>query len=61
MTDKERLIELLTSFGIPFRKEPFTIECKTDAGGDKITGYSGFYTEFMFDVDGKFEKMGIWE
>ena len=30
-------------------------------GGEKVTGYSGFFTTFLFTPDGKFVEVGAWE
>ena len=74
MTDKEKLIELLKSFGVPFKEE----RCKSNNGwyegvefgnplyeeweeSDKVSGYYGFYTHFEFDETGKFICVGAWE
>ncbi len=62
-TDKEKLEELLTEFGVGFNQEPskhrFVISC--EAGNNKIGGYCGFYTDFEFDLNGKFVSMGAYE
>jgi hypothetical protein len=31
------------------------------SGKEKIDGYCDFFSEFEFDSDGKFIKVGIWE
>lgn len=68
MTDKEKLIALLTEFGVGFteeeglnedRGEVSIIECAE--GSDKVDGYVGFMTHFIFTLDGKFVEMGAWE
>lgn len=68
MTDKEKLTNLLTEFGVGFSEEftinnhgteIYCIECMSDNA--KITGYNNFYTSFVFDKDGKFIEMGAWE
>ena len=53
MTDKEKLEALLTEFGVMFNgtEESVTIE----------QGYPGFYTQFDFDDNGKFEHVGAYE
>lgn len=28
---------------------------------DKVIGYSGFYTQFNFNPDGRFENVGVYE
>lgn len=52
MTDKEKLEALLTEFGVPFNdtEESVTIE----------QGYVGFYTQFDFDDNGKFQHVGAY-
>jgi hypothetical protein len=70
MTDKEKLTNLLTEFGVEFKieneddsieklKEYQFIECHE--GSEKVNGYYGFLTGFVFDKDGKFVEMGAWE
>jgi hypothetical protein len=62
-TDKQKLIDLLNDFGIKFREESrtITINVDRDSKDSKVSGYSGFFTEFEFDKNGKFEDMGVWE
>lgn len=58
-TDKERLLALLSDFGISFTQgDGVTIEAKV---GDKVKGYTGFCADFMFTPDGEFVEVGIWE
>lgn len=59
-TDKEKLIELLTEFGVGFELEENNRVVCTQ-GKDKVDGYHLFYTTFDFDKDGKFTEMGAWE
>ena len=59
MTDKEKLVQLFTEFGIEFEDNENIVLC--EYGEDKIDGYPGFYTKFEFDNDGNFELMGAWE
>ena len=59
-SDKEKLIELLTSFGVEF-SETDNGKIEMIAGDEKIVGYMGFYTSFDFCEDGEFEKVGAWE
>lgn len=60
-TDRERLIELFTDFGVGFeiREADNGIRCMY--GNDKIEGYTFFFTIFEFDADGKFVSMGAYE
>lgn len=73
MNDKQKLIKLLLDFGVPFKEQ----RCKNDRGwnegvefgnllygrdeSDKVDGYSGFFTQFEFDENGKFICVGAWE
>jgi len=59
MTDKEKLRNLFTEFGIGFEEWEGNIACCQ--GQKKIVGYSGFETIFEFDSDESFLKMGAWE
>lgn len=69
MTDKEKLEQLLTEFGVGFKNHdpanpewPTGPNCISCFGSDaRIDGYGGFYTLFEFDEQGKFIKMGAWE
>jgi hypothetical protein len=58
-TDKEKLIALLTQFGVGFTVSDGEIKC--DQGFDKVTGHYGYYTTFNFDSHGHFIEMGAWE
>ena len=73
-TDKERFLELMSDFGVQAKTydEYYKPTCVKDDGmrntyiietgiEPKQRGYIGFVTEFEFDADGKFVKMGIWE
>jgi len=59
MTDKEKLIRLLTGFGVEFYLDKDTIECHEN--GKNIKGYIGFFTCFEFDDSGAFVEMGAYE
>jgi hypothetical protein len=71
MTDKEKLLALLASFGIePYLNNGDYSHYKTVGAVSEVTllaqsggveGYSNFFTEFTFDKDGKFVNVGIWE
>jgi hypothetical protein len=66
-TQRERLIELLTEFGITptpmgaWHSEvtPLNVVLTADVGG--VDGYHGFYVAFAFDDSGQFIDVGIWE
>jgi hypothetical protein len=59
MSDFEKLKALLTEFGVGFGEGQWRIVC--ESGGEKVTGYSGLFTEFTFDGDGSFIEMGAYE
>jgi len=62
MTDKEKLCNLLTEFGVEWRENPEGIKCGGYNSYKKIEGYTGFYTLFTFEPEtGKFINMGAWE
>lgn len=71
MTDKEKLIALLTEFGVGFQEERRDKDMIADGwseqavlceqGMSKVGGYSGFLVDFGFDADGKFVEMGAYE
>lgn len=73
MTDREKLVALLTEWGVGFEGENAqrqrhsvggsgednsVILCQGDA---KIGGYSGFLAVFEFDDAGAFQQIGVWE
>lgn len=66
MTDLEKLESLLKDWGVGFKRtkeenvsNEDVIRCSE--GSAKIDGYADFFTEFFFDKDGKFLRMGAWE
>ena len=71
MTDQQKLIALLTEWGVEFNitarlshecykfGSGITISCV--AGTNKVSGYGGFITDFIFDENEKFVEMGAWE
>lgn len=68
MSDKKRLTELLDSFGLKYSETSndqvivVTLTKGDDSEqDDKIQGYGGFYTEFIFNADESFLNMAIWE
>lgn len=61
MPDKEKLRRLLTDFGVEFEEHPISNSITCREGREKIDGYSMFFTDFEFDDDNKFVKMGAWE
>ncbi len=73
-TDNERFLELMSDFGVQVKtyEEYYKPTCvQNDAMLNtyiiqtgiepKQMGYYGFVTEFEFDNDGKFVRLGIWE
>jgi len=75
MTDLERLKELLNSWEVPYmipedhpyaeRGEVFLVVGETmdyrNESSDKVDGYNGFFTAYVFDQDEAFLRMGAWE
>jgi len=67
MPDIEKFRSLLDEFGVEYTKELYDFGHDTGIavicqdGDSKVTGYCGFYTDFVFDTDGKFVRMGAWE
>lgn len=65
MTDLEELTALLDKWGVPYETRSAyggsAIEIVNDRTRPRVSGYSGFYTEFKFTVDGSFEFIGAWE
>lgn len=55
-TQKEKFITLLKEFGIGFNDNGLIVRC--EQGMEKVDGYYEFSTEFEFDADGNFIKMG---
>lgn len=56
MTDKQELIGLLTKWGVKY-----SVEKNHPDNIMVYGGYEGFFTEFEFDANGAFIKMGAWE
>lgn len=76
MSELNRLRDLLEDFGIPYEVNTYSNNQYVSFGYDyckvigesenvtshpKIAGYFGFYSSFVFDLDGKFIKAGAWE
>ncbi len=69
MTQRELLIELFDYFGIGYNRNGNTVTIYTydfetsniEEGGVKVTGYCGFAADFMFNDDGSFIEVSIWE
>jgi len=64
MTDFEKLKGLLDEFGVEFsveRDEHDDVFVCCKEGSKKVSGFSLFYTDFEFDEQGKFVKMGAWK
>lgn len=60
-TDREKLKELLSDFGITgYSEDEKKISIK-DRCCDKASGYFRFYVDFEFDGSGKFLNMGLYE
>jgi hypothetical protein len=59
MTDKEKLKALFLYLGIGFVEIDNEIRC--EEGCEKIKGYWGFSTSFMFTEEGNFVEMGAYE
>ncbi len=66
MNDRQRLTDLLDSFGVIWTQGEFT-PTDTDAititahDGPKNAGYHGFFTAFEFTPEGEFITVGAWE
>ncbi len=66
MTDREKLVALLTEWAVPFWDGPISVlvglqETEDSFDSPKVTGYPGFATAFEFTPDGTFVTMGAWE
>jgi hypothetical protein len=63
MTEYEKLKKLLDEFGVGYEELEYDNKktIQTNQGQNKVTGYNGFYTEFIFTEEGKFIEMGAWE
>ncbi len=74
MNDRDKLIALLESFGLPKINKPdetgsvapdwnqhgFFVD-QGDVTLQEGQGYGGFYCEFTFDTNGKFVRHGVYE
>jgi hypothetical protein len=75
MTDKEKFLTLMQSFGLEVEvgEEPcysfygppdpniLRIDSYSPNTGIKQEGYGNFFSQWHFDLDGKFVKVGFWE
>lgn len=70
MTDLEKLRELIEEFVIGYEEKRDDSECiirfKTSFKLEKqekkkVYGYTGFFCNFVFDSEGKFKSVGVWE
>lgn len=74
MNDKQKLIQMLLDFGVSFKEQRCKnargwndgVEFGNSLYGEwdesnKVDGYSGFFTQFEFDENGKFVCVGAWE
>ena len=63
MTDHDKLKSLLDEFGVGYEEKQYgekkLIMC--EEGNEKVSGYFGFVTTFVFKNDGEFINMGAWE
>jgi hypothetical protein len=59
-TDKEKLITLLTEFGLGFNITDSGVVTQVDTHKN-TAGCTWFYAEYSFDKDGKFDKLIIAE
>lgn len=64
MTDYYRVISLLNSLGVVWRRveldEGYGIEIR-QGDGPRNVGYTGFLTSLEFDDEGNFVAWGCWE
>jgi hypothetical protein len=66
-TDKQRLIDLLSDFGVTPQLgedgvnevDAETVTLEAEKGG--VVGYMGFVCVFSFNRNGKFDSVGVWE
>jgi len=76
MSDLDNFIKLYKSFGIDLKPKKtekgeevfvngeYSVEPHIIIGmrqGDLFCGYSGFFSDVIFDKDGKFVEQGFWE
>ncbi len=69
MTDKERLLTFLDEMGIAHTETKegsvvfgdYYLHDQTHIADEKEAGYVGFYTEFVFDSEGKLVEYGAFE
>jgi hypothetical protein len=73
MNDLDRTRLFFDSLGILYAEEPGDVpdslalrmtaatSFRDDGSKSRVVGYSFFFTEFVFDSDGDFVHVGIWE
>ncbi len=59
-TDQQKLIDLLKEFGVSYTISEANSVMMQEGGG-AVTSYYGFYVDFNFDPEGKFEDIAIYE
>jgi hypothetical protein len=70
VTDQQKLTDLLTGWDVHYEVHQkkdgntavFVLDSLNDDNQtDKVTGYTGFFTKYVFSPDGTFIEMGAWE
>ena len=70
LTDKEKFIALMKEFGLApeeivdtkeFNRIPGTTHFNFETIHPKVVGYSSSCAEFVFNPDGSFKEVGVWE
>ncbi len=58
-TDQEKLVALLSEFGVEMLTCNTTVQLQARTKG--VVGYLDMFAEFEFDQQGKFVQIGLWE
>jgi hypothetical protein len=63
MTDYEKLKELLVEFGLDFEHVLYYPDkaIRLTAGSRKMCAYCNLYTEYLFNSEGEFIEVGIYD
>ena len=67
MTDQQKFLDLMGSFGIEVTTQPSElhgpedVECVLMAKQGGVDGYYGFFCVFRFGPAGEFRDVGVWE
>lgn len=63
-TDKQKFHALMTEFGLVPEEETYadgSTSMRFETPQPKVVGYSSSFADFVFNPDGSFKEVGVWE